>query len=589
MGRVASACVGLLLLVAIGWLVLRDDAPHESARTTAEVAQGEPVLKTKGVAKQPADGSAPVDIVALRGGFASDDPVARKAAYATAAQAEYLPFDVQLAEQMVAWLESHDKTLAHYAYVVLLRMGPKALPFTEPLLRSAVDDARFRALTLYGGWMGRGFEVAYPPLLPLLQDRYYPVQRMAEAYVSRGIPYDEDIAAWLKDRIDPSPTAAWAGPEVALSRMGDEGFAYVVSLLDDPKLRYNALGGLRGAPPEKLRTILPRLAAIIDDEDDEHAQVQALYVLMSLEGDCEELLPVFERALGRESYEVRMQVLMALEQMGERAAPAIDGLLVALEDSDERIAARAAGILGELESEPKRVLPALRHAMDGDGGDVAAAALGSFGEAALPYLKDALDAGDEDVRYFALYGVAALGPQAEPLVERVITLLDIDDFELQVRAAATLGKLGAAGAPGIPHILALLHDETLTPGSTAGILMGIGKPAEAALLEELRKQDAAGQLRVLEVLSAFHGRSAFALEALRPFLGFADVRVRRMALQAIVVSTWKDRWTHGAWPKSDPAVRRRVRGLIAGLVGDPDPALRKTAERALANLDAVER
>jgi len=579
--------LGVLALLAGAWAFSRWMAvPEGSADLEAAGTGGGPTLRTKG-AQQPAPETVPrIEPRALFEGFSSKDSRQQIAAYDAAVKAERIPFDEDLVRLMVAWLQSDNRVLVHRANVVLQRVGPRAEPFTAPLLRSENDNARYHALSLYSSWKGRGFAgVPSLALLPFLEDKSYSVQQYAMHLVTSGIPYDEGVALWLKDRIRPGPGAAWYGPEVALANMGDEGFAYVVAMLEDPKLHYNGLGGLRGAPLEKLRTILPRIEAFIADDSDEDAQVAAIRLLFRFQGDIEPVLPTLRRVLKGESYPVRVEALMALEQMEERAAPALEGLLVALADRDERIASRAAGILAATRAAPETVLPALGAALAGDAGDQAGAALGAYGPAAVPYLRAALDGSDEDERYNALYGVAALGPQGAPLAGRVIALLDHEDYDVQVRAAATLGALGDAGKAGIPAILRLLHDDTLTPGATAGVLMQIGEASEPALLAALRTEDDVGKARIVDVLSAFHGRSAFALEALTPFLRHADVRVRRAAVTAVVASTWPESTQASDPAAGRPALWRRVRALIAPLEDDPDPGIRELVALNMKELD----
>ncbi len=592
MRRAVIALVLLAAVAAVGWQVARTYIVIRPLDLQDQVdgAGGEqPGLIAKGAQKQDRpEGVREIDARELLRGLRSEDSEERDAAYENAAAAERLPFDEDLVRLMIVWLRSGDSVRAKRAYAVLLRVGPRVLQHTEPLLRSPDGVLRIWGLIFYGGLKRFGFEnVAYPPMLPFLEDEDDRVRRVAMSIVSGGIPYDEDVAAYLLDQIKPSAGALYYGPEAGLARMGPKGVAHILAMLDDPKLLYNGLGGLHSAPADVIRSILPRLGRLIEDDSNEDAQLAAVQLLFKLEGDFEVLLPTLTKALRGESFVVRNAILMALEQMEGRAAPALDVVIEALDDSDERIANRAAGILGDLGAQPEKVLPALREALRGDAARAAAVSSGQFGLAALPYLQDAMDHGDEDERYAALHGVAVLGPKAEPLRERVIGMLEIDDYELQTLAAATIGKLGVLGAPGIPGILRLLREDVLTPGSAAGILIEIGKPAEAAILTELRSGDDARRLPVVHMLGAFHGRSAFAIDDLAPFLQDDDAQVRLAALRAIACSTWATSIWDGVKPANDPPLWRRVRALIDPLQRDKDSRVNNFARRNVAELDRM--
>ncbi len=428
----------------------------------------------------------------------------------------------------------------------------------------------------------------YPPLRPHLEDELASVKKAALDLIRGGIPYEEDAANWLKDQIRPGRhPRGWYGTTGALSHMGDEGFAYVVSLLDDPERLPSAIGGLWTAPIEKLRTVLPRLQKLIEDEEeDERDKSDALRLLYRLRGDYEELLPVLTQALEDQPYSVRISALHALEWMGARAAPAIDAVLVALSDPDGRIVRYATEVLAAAKQAPEKVLPALRAAMKGEVGLHAGLALGAFGTAAIPYLQDALDQDDEHTAYCALFGVGVLGPKAAPLADRVVALLDAVDDDVRVQAARALGKMGPAGGTGVQGILGLLHDGTLTVAQAAPILMALGKPAEDALLVELGgRGDRVRRRRVLEILSLFQGRTAFALDALAPYLKDSGADTRLLAAQAVLAALEPPLDALASRPWEDVALRTKVLELIEPLRSDPDEAIRAKVTGALERLD----
>jgi len=521
----------------------------------------------------------------LRAALEGSDDTKRSEVLVRLSAMKSLAFDADLARLAAGWLAGDDVRMTGPARMLLARMGPQTKAWVLPLLGEAHADVRWRALLVVHGWRRFEFQdLTLPPMLPLLEDENGRVRDLALSLLARGAPYDEQVAAWLLDHVEPADLLYYPF-ETALAGLGEQGREQVVAMLDDPHLVYNALGALGQAPKAALRAALPRIADFIADDRDENLQVAAIHTLILLQGDCEAALPGLRAALRGESFPVRREALMVLEQMGERAAPAVPELIDVLASGDERLATRAAGVLGDVHLEPARVLPALRRSLEDDGGDAAARAMAAYGEAALAPLRDALDQGDDDVRYFALAGVAELGRKAAPLARRVIALIDDTDEDLAVRAAMTCARLGEAGDGGIPGILRRLQDDTLLPGRAASVLMALGPPAERALLSSLQRGSRSQRRHVLEVLANARGHSAFALEALTPYLRSDDVDLRLEATRAVVVSLWSDPYTVGISQRSAPRLRRRVRKMLAALPRDDDREIRQIVEGALEELN----
>jgi HEAT repeat protein len=114
--------------------------------------------------------------------------------------------------------------------------------------------------------------------------------------------------------------------------------------------------------------------------------------------------------------------------------------------------------------------------------EAAALALGELGAEALPPVRDLLQAGDADQRWWAARALAALGgPQAVALLIDALSDLDPD---VRVCAAMGLGVLGASQA--IAPLTRLLADESVYAGRIASdALIRIGAPAIPALIETL--------------------------------------------------------------------------------------------------------
>ncbi|MGD9099103.1 MAG: HEAT repeat domain-containing protein [Anaerolineae bacterium] len=132
----------------------------------------------------------------------------------------------------------------------------------------------------------------------------------------------------------------------------------------------------------------------------------------------------------------------------------------------------------------------------------AALALGALGDAALPPLRNLLQAQNAEHRWWATRALTALG--TPPAVSLLIETLADPDPDLRVCAAMGLGALAATRA--IAPLIHLLADESAYVGRIAGnALIQIGAPAIPALIGALSHASPAvraGAARVLVPLES---------------------------------------------------------------------------------------
>ena len=322
------------------------------------------------------------------------------------------------------------------------------------------------------------------------------------------------------------------GPEVALARMGSEGIAHLVAMLEDPSgdLWLNALGGLNKASPAEIKRVLAHIEAKVREED-ENVRTAAIEVLIALRGDCVSCLPALEDALRDESIIVANVTLTVLEHMGPRAASAYDLVIEMLDYGDERIEKRAATVLGAMQADPQRVMPALAEAVAEKTSEAAARALARFGDAAVPDAVRVLQSGDEDVRFTILLTLEALGPAAAAAMPQLIEQLAAEDPRIRARALRVIGGTGAAGAAAVPTVLEQMGraSQALESYTIAEAFVGIGSGAEAPLRAALASKNAILRRNAAAVLSHMQGRTA---HAFAPLFGETD-RVARELLELL--------------------------------------------------------
>jgi HEAT repeat protein len=111
---------------------------------------------------------------------------------------------------------------------------------------------------------------------------------------------------------------------------------------------------------------------------------------------------------------------------------AVPGLVSLLKDADPNVRMRTAKAMGELALELRRVLPALRAALE----------------------QTALNDGDDGVRAEAVRALLCAGPQPSTEVPGLVDALRNEIDVVRFHAAMALGDLGSAARPAVP---ALIH------------------------------------------------------------------------------------------------------------------------------------
>jgi hypothetical protein len=95
--------------------------------------------------------------------------------------------------------------------------------------------------------------------------------------------------------------------------------------------------------------------------------------------------------------------------------------------------------------------------------EIAAAALGRIGRAAVPSLIQALKNRDPDVRKEAALVLARIGPDAFQAVPDLTALLDDENEEVRKAAARALGQIGPDAAEAVPALMRLLVQPSPMP------------------------------------------------------------------------------------------------------------------------------
>jgi HEAT repeat protein len=328
----------------------------------------------------------------------------------------------------------------------------------------------------------------------------------------------------------------------------------------------------------------------------------------------------------------RTLALQELEQLGDKAAPAVPALMELVAGKDEFARVSAVIVLGKIGKPAAEPLSRALTAKDEDMRFYAAWGLGLVGppaREAAPLLATALTDKSPQVRRMAAFALGRVNPDPDAAAPALVAALGDDDADVRQAAAAaliplgkaavpglvkaaqgkkdalrnlaikTLGDLGAAAEPAIPALKALLQDKA-TAELAADALAGIGAPAVAALtataaddseavralaVRSLQKVGAPAVTALVDLLGARHTdvrrQVATTLGAMQVRekvvvigLGYAlkdkDLQVKRNALQSI---------------RSLGTSAKLAEPYVSALLVDLDPQLRVEAFHTLKGLD----
>ena len=295
---------------------------------------------------------------------------------------------------------------------------------------------------------------------------------------------------------------------------------------------------------------------------DPAAQIQAAESLEALGPGAVEAVPALIDLLKSGNAEVQAHAAAALGAIGHEAKPAAKALASAVRDGDEMVRREAIEALQKIRPGPVVMLPILSELLK-DGSPVVRtrimAALAERGPEAMRLLVPAL--GNEKTAYFACLVISEIGPEAKAAVPALVELLDSKDAALQREAIMALAAIGPAAQPAVDKLAGII--DCPVNGVPAIYALGsIGKVSgdvNSKLVEKAEGDDA-----VVKTVSAW------ALAKLHP----GDERFARRAVKLLVE----------ALKSGDPKARLAAAKALETLNADPE-IMRPIMTEALENAD----
>jgi HEAT repeat protein len=267
----------------------------------------------------------------------------------------------------------------------------------------------------------------------------------------------------------------------------------------------------------------------------------------------------------------RVQAMYGLGQMGTNVWPAIPTLLAALENRDLQIRYGAAVVLGRIHADQAADFERLKHRLRNRErpADVLAMLLTERDEYARPYRQE--------IKGFALAGLAALGPGAR---SQLGTMLEIaktkeNDHELRAKTLGTVYSVGSAGKNESAVLKQLFQDPeewSDVRGAAVHALAGVASDdpqLQPLLRQALGDSHALVRIAAAQTLWELGAPATEVLPVLTEALGHKLASVRVAALKALAGMGKAARPTESA---------------VRGLLSDEKEPVRLAAKAALASM-----
>jgi HEAT repeat protein len=514
------------LVAVIGFVALSGCADKPAATPPAK-----PVAQVVERAERPAAAPAAADTKP------ADTKPADTKPSAEAAAADAATSIASLVEKLAATTASNDRVLV---IDEIGAIGQNSRPALDALLAAFADEeprVRWHAARAVG-LIGEDARSAVPKLLQLLADPDPLVVTQAAAAIARIREDDgrevipEADAALYAAAIEPlGRTAVHADPRARRASVRAlrvltpslEALAPIVSrhLADaDPTVVIGALHTLADMGDDSVPFLLEAMK-------DPKARYWAEVALAELGPDAEPAVAALSEFVSNGEAEDRLQAMLTLAAIGDKASSAGPALVKALESGDTALQLPAAFALGKVKADGAD--EALAKAAAADEPFLAAVAAWALArihpndaalvEQALARLRKGLANPDADARQAAVTGLSSLAdgmPPAdrEALAGEFVTLLTDGDPEVGRAAGAALIRLGPAAMQAIrakladPGVRVQLMEVIAALGATA-------KPAVGELVTALGDEKVRGEATVaLAAIGTDAAEAAPALAAL---------------------------------------------------------------------------
>lgn len=348
-----------------------------------------------------------------------------------------------------------------------------------------------------------------------------------------------DAADW---RRDPEASATARYGIVELSKTNPAIIDRLLAALQQDKVALSGVAACLSEIGQATPAVIDALVAFSQHSDDIYATVSAVYTLIQLGYETDELIERLFTLHGHGDVVVRAVALDAFTLLKEPPPKAIDLLLVAVRRG--KLTARdAARGLARVGLDQPQVIDALVQASSASDWELRAAAIEGLGKVTNPgpavaeALYNALSDRDSFVRMQAIAGVGHLSKTNPSVIDKLLTMLEAEEQKAQQQKEERKPQV-STNEEARPPLSALQELETMSHlrGNIAITLAQLGCINDAvcaAFLAELGDEDASVRERIVRNWGLLGNSHPSMLDALQSALQDESELVRKSAAASL--------------------------------------------------------
>lgn len=307
----------------------------------------------------------------------------------------------------------------------------------------------------------------------------------------------------------------------------------------------------RGKPDEKATAIrmlgeigpaasesVPALIKVLASKELE-LRYEAIVALGQINSESKQTVPALVRILSEPTPSLRHAAIDALRKFGHDANTAIPQLKKLMSDKEPLISVGAARAIAEIETpqgpDSAEAITALIAGLKNPHQEVSVEAvqgLAAIGGQAVPAIERLIGGSSTQSSLNACDALGAIGPPAASAVNQLIATAKSSDVSSRQHATRALGEIGPEAKSAVPTLIAALDDsDTYVRFNAGASLLRIGKVAVPSLVESLKIEKS--QKHILPIIIELGPAAAEATAAVTGLLNSKDGETQREAILAV--------------------------------------------------------
>ena len=195
-------------------------------------------------------------------------------------------------------------------------------------------------------------------------------------------------------------------------------------------------------------------------------QITSLRILDTFNPDPKRILPILKSILQTQHPETAKAALEFIRKKKMDAKPLEDEVIALFAHTDPTVQDKALVIASFAKLDAKKAMPPLTLLLDSmPGSHKKRMAMQLLSSIALPvpehiqYLENGLDDPSDEVRRYAVLGLGGLGQHGLGSLDKMLPLLNDENFGVRMSAADAIGDLGPGASNAIPELIRTLNND----------------------------------------------------------------------------------------------------------------------------------